>query len=98
VALAQVQLEAAKARQDAAETDEEEDEAYAAYRAAKKALRAAEELPVERTTATMPTGRTYGQAWAEADDDERCHLLLTCLGPAVVTTGRGAIEEKVVWP
>lgn len=98
IALAQVQLEAAQRALVSAESDADEDEAVADLRAAKKALRAAEDLPVERSLAIEPTGRTYGQAWAEADDDERCHLLLSCLGPATVVPGRMAIEQKVVWP
>lgn len=97
VALARVTLEAAQEAFRVAVSDEEERQALDSLRDAKNGLREAEALPVERVTTTRPTGRTYGDAWAAADDDERSHLLLTCLGPAVVRPGRMPIEEKVTW-
>lgn len=98
IALARMRLEAAQKRFLRDLTDDEEESVLRDLREAKKALRDAEDLPLERTTTTRPTGRTYGQAWADADDDERSHLLLTCLGPAVVLRGRAPVEQKVVWP
>ncbi|WGX94527.1 recombinase family protein [Nocardioides sp. L-11A] len=99
IALAQVRLEAAQIAFLGELSDDEEEGVLRDLRDAKRALREAEDMPVERTTTTAPTGRTYGEAWQAADDAERSHLLLSCLGPAVVRRGKGlAIEEKVIWP
>lgn len=97
IALAQVQLQAAQRALLADMSDEDEERAFQGLREAKKALKAAEGLPVDRATETRATGRTYGQAWADADDDERSYLLVQCLGPATVQVGRLPIEDKVVW-
>jgi DNA invertase Pin-like site-specific DNA recombinase len=98
IALAQVRLEAAQKAFLGDLSDDEEETVLRDLRDAKRALRDAEAMPAERVTASEPTGRTYGQVWADAGDDERAHLLLTCLGPAVVRRGRMSVEEKVVWP
>jgi DNA invertase Pin-like site-specific DNA recombinase len=96
IALAQVQLDVAQ-KVFMTDLSDDDEEGLEGLRAAKKALRAAQDLPVDRTTTMKPTGRTYGEAWAGASDDERCHLLLMCMGPAVVRVGRVPIEEKVAW-
>ncbi|MDE0775930.1 MAG: recombinase family protein [Nocardioides sp.] len=81
---ARTALEAAKAAMDAANGDEAEDVAYAAWRAAKNDLRAAETMPVQTREELVPTGQTYAEAWASADDAERVKLLRFPGGPWVV--------------
>lgn len=95
VALARLELDAARDAQDAATTEDEEERSYRAYRRAKQALRAAEELPTETVTAQVPTGETFAQVWEQSDDAARSSLLLQA-GPWVVEPGRGLpIDQKV---
>lgn len=94
VALARMRVERVRAAQDAAETDEEEDRLLEDYRKAKRALRDAEALPVERVTKEIPTGKTFAEVWEAADQRERVRLLLE-VGPWLVRPGWLPIEEKV---
>lgn len=98
IALAQVRMEEAQKRFLGDLTEDEEENVLRDLREARRALKIAEGMPVERVTSTKPTGRTYREAWAAAGDDERSHLLLTCLGPAVVRKGRLPVDQRVVWP
>jgi DNA invertase Pin-like site-specific DNA recombinase len=97
VARARLQIEAVRAAQDRAETDEEEEEAFGAYLRAKRALRAAEALPTSAVTEEIPTGETFAQVWESSDDEARTDLLLR-FGPWVVEPGRLPIEEKISLP
>lgn len=97
VALARLQLDAAREAQDAAVTDEDEETAFQAYRRAKAAVREAEAMPTESVTEEIPTGETFAQYWADADEDDRTSLLLR-VGPWVVEPGRLPIHEKVHLP
>ncbi|WP_036959150.1 hypothetical protein, partial [Promicromonospora kroppenstedtii] len=94
VALARLRLDAARAAQDAAVTDEDEDTTYRAYRRAKAALRDAEALPTATVTEEVPTGETFAQVWERADEEDRTSLLLR-VGPWVVEPGRLPIDQKV---
>ena len=84
VHLARTALESAKAAMDSAEGEAAEDHAYAAWRAAKNDLRVAEAMPVRTTQELVPTGETYTEAWARADDAARVKLLRFPGGPWVV--------------
>lgn len=81
---ARTALEAAKAAMDAAEGEQAEDRAYAAFRSAKNDLRLAETMPVHTREELVPTGQTYAEAWADADDKQRVRLLRFPGGPWVV--------------
>jgi hypothetical protein len=94
ISLASVQLEEVRRRQDAATTDEEEDELAQAYRQAKRALREARELPSERTFRAAYAGETVAERWARSDDAERCRMLGKA-GTWVVHPGRVPIDQKI---
>lgn len=94
VALARVQLQEVRRRQDAANTDEEEEALLEQYFAAKRALRDAEAMPSTRRLVTKPTGRTLAAEWEDADPDGRVVMLKT-VGQWVVQPGRLPIEDKV---
>lgn len=94
VALARLNLDAVRLAQDEAETEEEEERLFAAYRRAKRGLREAEAIPTEARFEERPTGATFAQAWAGADDAARSEFLRK-VGPWVVEPGRLPIEQKV---
>lgn len=95
VARARLRIDAARDALDAAETDEGEDAAYRAYRDAKRALKAAEDLPTATVTEEVATGETFAETWEGADDGTRTALLLK-VGPWTVAPGRGLpIAAKV---
>lgn len=95
IAVARVRLTLARRAQDEARRPEEEDAADAMYAAARRALRDAEALPSTVVTQERPTGETFADAWARADDAERTALLLK-VGPWYVAPGRGLpVEAKL---
>lgn len=94
VSIAKVQLQEVRRRQDEAVTDEEEEALLVEYRAAKRALRDAEALPMTRRMVTMPTGRTVGEEWRDADPAQRV-LMLKLAGDWLVQPGRLPIDEKI---
>jgi hypothetical protein len=94
VALARLRLDAARKAQDAAHTDEEDEEAEALVRAARKAVRTAEAMPTETVTAEVATGETVAEVWHRSGDAERTALLVR-FGRWVVEPGRLPIDEKV---
>jgi DNA invertase Pin-like site-specific DNA recombinase len=95
LASAEVRLEEAQRRFSAAVTDEEEDEALAHQRAAKRALREAQALRGERVFRVEDTGKTVREIWEAADADERCGLL-NRLGTWTLHFGRVPVEERIV--
>lgn len=98
IARARLDLDAIRVAQDDAETDEEEEALFSRYRAAKRALRDAEALPVGRVTREVATGQTFGEAWVAASTAERVGFLRR-FGPWVVEPGRGLpVGEKVHLP
>lgn len=98
VALARIQLDAVREAMYYAKTDEDEEHAFGAFRRAKRALKDAEALPTTTVVEEVPTGETFAQYWAEADEDERTSLLLR-VGPWIVEPGRGLpIDQKVHLP
>jgi len=98
VALARLELDAAKRAFDEAPDDVEEERALDAQRSAKRALREALALPEETVRELRETGQTFAQAWASASDATRTDLLLK-FGPWVVEPGRGLpIAAKVHLP
>lgn len=94
VALARVQLQEVRRRQDAATTDEEEDALLGDYRAAKRALRDAEAMPSERRLVTKHTDRTVADEWRDADPEQRVRMLKLA-GQWVVYPGRLPIDQKI---
>jgi len=90
---ARMAVDAARAGQDAAVTDEEEENADAAYRAARRALRAAEETEPSSFSYVRDTGETYADLYARAGADRVAALALA--GRWVVRPGRVPLEEKV---
>ncbi|GGU17131.1 integrase [Nocardioides albus] len=96
ISRAKVALIEAQKALTAAVDDAEEDEAYQAVRAAKRAVREAEAMPTERVTKLVPTGETWGDLWESSDDLERCELLRLA-GTWAVVPGRGlALDKKIV--
>lgn len=95
MALARVRLSEVRRRQDAAETDDEEEALMVQYLAAKRALREAEALPTTSRLVTKPTGRTLAEEWKDASPAART-LMLNVAGEWVVQPGRLPIEEKIV--
>lgn len=94
IALARLHLDAVRQAQDAAEGDDEEELMFAAYRAAKKALRDAEALPTGTTTEVRETGQTFREVWQASTWDARAVMLLR-VGPWIVEPGRLPLTEKV---
>lgn len=93
VAAARLRLDAAKRAQDAAAEDEEE-RAFAEYRAARRALREAEALPDESVVEYRETGETFARVWERANDYERSAMLVRA-GRWLVTPGRMPLAEKI---
>lgn len=94
VARARLRLDAVRRAQDEATTEEEDDRLAVEFRGARAALREAEALPEESVRELVPTGRSFAETWAGADDDTRAALLLR-VGPWVVEPGRLPLAEKV---
>jgi hypothetical protein len=88
VATAKVALEVAQRALGAAETEEDEDKAYGAVRAAKRAIREAEALPDQRRLERTDTGLTVAEFWKSAGTAERIRMLRAA-GQWVVRPGRG---------
>ena len=94
ISVARLRLTAARRAQDAARTPEEEDTADEAYRAARRALRDAEELPSETVVEARDTGMDHAELWEMLPDSER-GAFLAAAGRWVVRPGRLPIEEKL---
>lgn len=94
IARAQLDLDAVRRAQDLATTEDEDDRLASEFRKARAALREAEALPEESVRTVRPTGQSFAEAWASADDDARTALLLN-VGPWHVEPGRLPIAEKV---
>lgn len=94
IAGAEINLEAAQAAflDDLDEGDE--DEMLNVLRTAKRALKAARELPEERTFTTEPAGYTVREHWERSDAATRCRMLST-VGKWVVHPGRLPVGEKI---
>ena len=93
--LARMRVDAARAAQDAAQTEEEEDNADAAYKAARRALREAEAVPLSTFSYVRETGLTWGDVYRRGGSD-RVDVLRTA-GKWIVSPGRLPIAEKVVF-
>jgi DNA invertase Pin-like site-specific DNA recombinase len=94
VAAAQVRLEATQRAFLDDLGDEEEEEVLLALRHAKRALKAAQEMPSERVYQTERAGYTVAELWERSDAAARCRLL-NVVGTWVVHPGRRPIEEKI---
>lgn len=94
IARARLKLDAIRAAQDDAESDDEEERLFQQYRAAKRELRDAEAMPTERVTQRIETGEIMRDVWERAGDDERVEMLLR-VGRWVVQPGRMPIDEKI---
>lgn len=94
VAAARLRLDAAKRAQDAAATEDEEEAAFGAYRAAKRALRDAEALPDESVVEYRETGETFAAVWGRSGADVRTALLRRA-GRWVVAPGRIPLAAKI---
>lgn len=94
VALAQVTLEAAEKALRADLSEEDEEQAYAAHRSAKRALRDALAMPSDRRVVIEPTGETVAEVWGRSSDQERC-AMLRAVGTWVVHPGPGAVEDRI---
>jgi len=95
VSIAQVRLDEAKRRMTDADTEEEEEACYKAFREAKAALKKARAMPTERVYKTEIAGYTVADAWERANDDDRT-AMLKLAGTWMVNPGRNlSISEKV---
>lgn len=94
IASAQIHLEAAQTAFLADLDDEQEDEVLGALRDAKRALRAAQEMPEERVFQVESAGYTVGEHWQRSDAAEKCRML-SIVGRWVVHPGRLPVEEKI---
>lgn len=95
IALARLELNAARRALEDAVSDQEEADAYKGFRAAKAALRAAEDAPMAYSVELKETGETYGDVWERASKVERADMLVNS-GGWIVKMGRLPIEEKIV--
>jgi hypothetical protein len=93
IATDKVSLDLAQRKLTAAQTDEEEDEAYQAVKRAKQAFREAEALPAARRMDMSDSGQTVAEVWATGGHDERVRMLRAA-GRWVVKPGRG-VEDKI---
>lgn len=95
IARARLSLDVIRRAQDVSTSDEEDERLAGEFRAARAALRTAEALPDVSVREERPTGLTFAQTWAGADDETRAALLLR-FGGFTVEPGRGLpIDEKV---
>lgn len=94
VAAARLRLDVARRAQDAAITEEDDDEADRAYKSAKRALREAESLPDESAVEYRETGETFAEVWERADRNRRTALLLRA-GRWIVVPGRVPLAQKI---
>ena len=94
IAVARTRIDRAKEALADAESDDEEDGAFQALRAAKRALRDAEALPDETVVRDVPTGEHYAEVWARSGDAERVEILRR-VGRWIVSPGRLPIAVKV---
>lgn len=95
ISLAEVALAEVRRRQDAAETDEEEEALDEEARKARKALRAAKALPSNRRLVTVPSGMTIREEWEAAGPATRVTMLKVA-GEWIVQPGRLPIEDKII--
>lgn len=94
VALAQVTLEAAERALRADLGDEDEEQAYAAHRGAKRALKSALAMPSDRRVVVESTGETVAEVWERSGDQERC-AMLRAVGAWVVHPGPGPVGDRI---
>ncbi|MGJ9412387.1 recombinase family protein [Aeromicrobium sp. CF4.19] len=94
IASAQIHLEAAQQAFLADLDDEQEDEVLQALRDAKRALRAAQNMPEERVFQVQDAGYTVAEHWERGDAGERCRML-GVVGKWIVHPGRLPVERKI---